>query len=278
MNRLSSLLRPDKGTALWVDALGYGARRLLNGAELPWREAQGLAAFYGQLRALLRPDVMTLPLTPLLLASVQDDADLKAAMLQRSRPGFALRSALADSRVRSHAANTAQAVRGAIGDTALVLGLGRLGALDASLASGAGAASHAESCDRDLAAMYLAEFLRAMAPTGIDGLLVEAETVAPGEEAEFGSALTTLANTARHYGWLTGLWERQAPAPESAPIGFLVTGRNVAGSPFHVPVVSWPGGAAPGQLALVSVPEAAAPEEVIDRLAALRASKDAGEG
>jgi hypothetical protein len=132
--------------------------------------------------------------------------------------------------------------------------------------------------EADTAALYVADFLRAFGEAGLDVLLlVESESSEPGDAAAT-ACYQSVLNVARNYRWDTGLalpghrWDGAG-----AEVDFIVApepAANRGASGRIVPAAFFAGEPAPeraaGQFLFATVPEDAAPELVLERLALLR--------
>lgn len=244
MNRLVALLAEDR-PVLWVAADDYAARLFAD--EAPWGDVAALAGWQRRAQALLRSDVVALPLSALVWARLDQLPRLATAMAAKSRPAFALRTLLGDAAIREHCAAAVQAVASTVA-APLVLGVPDPGPwLVAAHCNANDAEIEVDADLADDAAAYVADFLRGL--SGIDGLLVDGEAVpAP------------LVNVARHFGWLAG-----------GPSGpdFAVSGDETPGVPTFVDMRPGRPGSPP-RLRYHEVASDETPEAVLARLAELR--------
>ena len=113
MSRLmASLDAPPSGRErpVWFDAADYGRAKLLAGA-VPWSSPAELVAFFGKLQNMFRSDAILVELADLLAQRVSGDEGLRTAMAARTRrPGYALRTLLADEQARATAVEAIGAV------------------------------------------------------------------------------------------------------------------------------------------------------------------------
>jgi hypothetical protein len=205
------------------------------------------------------------------------DAELRAAMAARTRPGYALRTLLADEQARGAAAEAVRALAATVG-VPLVLTVptpGRwLGAAAERAQSDPGPIDAGRT---ETAAMYVADMLRTFGGLGVDGLLLD-EGPAPASGLIHPEAFRSVLNVADHYEWpvlirgdAAAAWPHgnmpgvaawlgsAAPAEPSGRWGI------VAGADF------WDGAGPPADagFVLASVPAQADPEAVMKRVRAL---------
>ena len=129
------------------------------------------------------------------------DAQLRAAMAARTRPGYALRTLLADDQARAAAAEAVRALAATAGGVPLVLAVPAPGRWLAAAAEQAGSdPGPADSGRAETAAMYVADMLRTFGGLGVDGLLLD-EGSASGSGLIHPEASRSVLNVADHYGW-----------------------------------------------------------------------------
>jgi hypothetical protein len=277
---LASLAAPPSGRehAIWFDAADYGRAKLLAGAAVPWESPAELASFAAKLQGMFRSDAILADGGEAFAQRAAGDAQLRAAMSARTRPGYALRTLLADERARGAAAEGVRALAATAGGVPVVLAVpapGRwLGAAAALAGSDPGPidAGRAET-----AAMYVADMLRTFGRLGVDGLLLD-----EGPARESGlihpDAYRSVLNVADHYGWpvliradAAAAWPHGSIPGVAAWLGSAPPGGTaerwgaVAGAGF------WDGEdpAPDADLVLVPVPAQADPEAVMQRVRAL---------
>jgi hypothetical protein len=263
-----------------LDSLAYWRRRLLRGAGVPWASPGEVAAFFGTAQRTLRSDALLVDLSDVFAWRVGQDGDLPAAMAARSRPGFALRTLLADDRARAVAAGATAAVAAGDAATPVLLSLpspARWLAIAAQQAGGPAGGTpgphHVEA-----AAMYVAGLLRAFATVRVDGHVLD-EGAAPAGELADAERYQPVLNVAAHYGWpvwvrsdgtaswpqgrvpgVTGWLGRCAPEHRVGPWGTVVAPDAAleAGPPSEL-----------GDVVLAVVPETADPDAVMRWVARL---------
>jgi len=225
---------------------------------------------------MFHSDAILVDLAELFAQRTAADQQLRTAMAARSRPGYALRTLLADEQARSTAAEAVRVLAATSGRVPLVLTVpapGRwLVAAAGSLDAGSPDAGQAET-----AAIYCADFLRMFAGMGVDGLLLD-EGQVPASELIHPDAYRPVLNVADHYEWPVLIQTGASAAWPHGPVpGVAVllgsagpgepAGRGgiVAGADF------WDGAGPPtgADLVLASVPAGADPESVMKRVRAL---------
>ena len=277
---LASLDAPPsgRGRATWFDAVDYGRAKLLAGAAVPWDSPAELVAFFAKLGGMFRSDAVLVDVGDVFAARAAGDAALRAAMAARTRPGYALRTLLADEGARATAAEAVRALAATAGAVPLVLTVPAPGRWLVAAAEQAGADPGPTDADRaGTAAMYVADMLRTFGGLGVDGLLLSDGPV-PGSGLLHPEAYRPVLNVADHYGWPAliradaaaawphgsvpgvAVWLGSAPPAEPAGRWGLVAGPGF-----------WDGDepAAEAGLVLAPVPAQADPEAVMKRVRAL---------
>lgn len=214
----SSLQRPPSGRAhpVWFDSLAYCRAKLLDGGPVPWESAGELPAFFAKSQAMFHSDALLIDLDDLYAQRVAGDETLSAAMAARTRPGFALRTLLADERTRTVAEGAMTAVGAADSATPVVLSLPSPARwlTVASQQAGVPATELPDSSLVENAAMYVADLLRIFAGARVDGLVLN-EGPATGEDLADTESYRPVLNVAGHYKWpvwvrtdAAGCWPR----------------------------------------------------------------------
>jgi hypothetical protein len=267
-----------RGRAFWFDAAAYGRAKLLAGAAVPWDSPAELAAFVAKLQGMFRSDAIVADGGEVFAQRSAGDARLRAAMAARARPGYALRTLLADERARAAAAEAVRALAATAGGVPLVLAVPAPGRWLAAAAEQAGSDPGLVDADRaETAAMYVADMLRTFGSLGVSGLLLD-EGPAHGDGLVHPDAYRSVLNVADHYGWpvliradAAAAWPHGNVPGVTAWLGSAAaavpSGRwgIVAGAGF------WDGGdpAPDADLVLAPVPAQADPEAVMKRVRAL---------
>lgn len=280
---LASLDAPPSGRArpIWFDAAAYGRARLLGGADLPWQVPAELTSFFGKTQAMFGSDAILADVADAFAQRAAADPALRDAMGARSRPGYALRTLLADERARATAAEAVGALAATKGAVPLVLAVPAPGRWLAAAAGQARPGSAPPDAGQaETAAMYSADFLRTFGDTGVDGLLLDEGQVAAGDLIH-PEAYRPVLNVAEHYEWPVLIRTGAAAAWPHGPVPGVLAwiGSNppaaageppgrwgiVAGPDFWADADP-PAGAG---LVLAEVPAQAEPEAVMKRVRAL---------
>ena len=283
---LTSLDAPPSGRArpVWFDAAAYGRARLLGGGDVPWPSPAELSSFFAKIDAMFHSDAILVDLADLFAQRIIADQQLRAAMAARSRPGYALRTLLADEQARGTAVEAVRVLAATSGLVPLVLTMpapGRWLVAAAQQAQRDGSdPGPPDAGQAETAAMYSADFLRIFASTGVDGLLLDEGRVPVGELIH-PEAYRPVLNVAGHYEWPVLVRTDAAAAWPHGPVpGVAVwlgsdppTGPDepsgrwgmVAGPDF------WDGATPPAEagLVLAPVPAEAEPEAVMKQVRAL---------
>jgi len=270
-------VRGGEGRMLWLDYLDYAAA-LLAGRQAPWLDTTVCAAWLRKAQSLLGSDVIAVPLGQVCNAWLDAHPPLRAAMALKTRTVFPLKALLADEALRAHLIDLVRALRGTLSAPAFVLASPspRAWAVEAHRYAHAIDVEVGED-EADSAALYVADFLRAFAAAGVDGLLLvetsATETTSASELACYRSVL----NVAAHYRWGCGLL---MPAGRyvggEAGFDFVIAPRLLPGSACGLVLGEdfWSGAPppdpVPGAFRFLKVPVHCDPELVLERRTSLR--------
>src|SRR5216683_891409 len=166
---LTSLDAPPSGRArpVWFDAAAYGRARLLGGGDVPWPSPAELSSFFAKIGGMFHSDAI---LADLFAQRTTADQQLRAAMVARSRPGYALRTLLGDEQARGTAVEAVRVLAATSGPVPLVLTVPTPGRWLVAAAQQAGSdPGPPDVAQAETAAIYSADFLRTFAGTGVDG-------------------------------------------------------------------------------------------------------------
>jgi hypothetical protein len=267
-----------RSRAVWFDSLAYCREKLLSGEPLPWHSPGDLTAFFGKAQGMFRSDALLVDLGDLYGQLVAEDDELRSAMAARSRPGYALRALLADERARAVAQEAVAAVAATAGVVPVVLSLPSPAHWLTITAMQAGQDITPPDADRaETAAMYVADFLRTFAASGVDGLLLD-EGPTPAGELVDPEAYRSVLNVAAHYEWpvlvrsdTTSAWPHGAVAGVAAWLGTVADGQPIARWGVVAGQDFWTGEEriTDSDLVLAVVPADADPEAVMQRVRAL---------
>ena len=277
---LASLDRPPSGRqhATWFEAADYGRAKLLAGGAVPWSSPADLTAFVGKLQGMFSSDVIVVDLADVFAQRAAGDDQLRAAMTARTRPGYALRTLLADERARATAAEAVRALVATAGSVPLVLTVPAPGRWLGVAAVLAGSDPGPPDADRaETAAMYVADMLRTFGGLGVDGLVVD-EGPTPAGGLIHPEASRSVLNVADHYQWAALIRTEAVPAWPHGPVpgvaAWIGSGppTGLGQPPGRWGLVSgpafWAGAEAPpdADLVVVAIPAQAEPEAVMKRV------------
>ncbi|WP_035759024.1 hypothetical protein [Granulicoccus phenolivorans] len=242
---------------LILDAADYTQRVLLQGRAEPWSDATAYANHLRQAQALLKPAVALLPLDRLMRTQLATDQALREAMVAKSRRGYAARALLSDETLKELArAQVRTATQTQREPVLLQLPAPKVLLQLAAAAVRPGAGDEFDDDDAENVAMYFADWSRGFAEAPVAGVIFDERGGVASAES-WGPIL----NTARHYGWpvgLRGVDRVRFLEPE-------VTLPVISAAEFDTATL-------PTAVALVEVPVDAVPEDVLARLATLRAA------
>jgi hypothetical protein len=281
MSRLpASLDAPPSGRArpTWFDAAAYGRARLLGSGDVPWTSPAELSSFFAKIGGMFRSDAVLVDLADLFAQRTAADQQLRAAMAARSRPGYALRTLLADEQARSTAAEAVRVLAATSGPVPVVLTVPTPGRWLVAAAQQAGSDPEPpDAAQAETAAIYSADFLRMFADTGVDGLLLDEGRV-PAGELIHPEAYRPVLNVADYYQWPVLIQTDAAAAWPHGPVPDIALwlGSAAPSQPAgRWGVVAdadfWEGAdpSAGADLVLAAVPAEADPEAVMKRVRAL---------
>jgi hypothetical protein len=260
------LTSPPSGRAvpLILDHVSFGSARLLHGAAVPWSEAVDCQNYFGQADGLLRPDVTLVDVGAAYTHHLAVRPELVEAMGARTRPGYALKTMLADQAL-------ADAVIGIVRVLAETSRLPLVLQVPAPLrwlaltstAAGSGDIAALTVEHGEAASMYLADWLRRIGSLPVALLLLDGRrhddralaAVVPDDLASY----TPLVNACDHYRWGLGLrTDERLELHGSDAVGVVLPGSF------------WVDEQAPhGSLLLGEIPADAEPGQVLERLASL---------
>jgi hypothetical protein len=278
MSALTERIAATGRCGLWLDYTAYAGRLLANGA-VPWLDADAAGGWMRKAQSLLKSDVAVLPVAAVMESWLSANPALAAAMAAKRRVVFPLKTLLADEALRAHLVELARVLRAHFDKLPLVLALPspRRWVALAYAQAFAGETAEIDADAVDGAAAYIADFLRAFADCRLDGLLLQENAESAPASAEDLALYQPLFNVAAHYRWDAGL---QLPAGSRYALNgggpAFVLAAQAIGLPAGVAVPSgfWDGEAptecAAGDFRYAEIPADARPENVLERLAALR--------
>jgi hypothetical protein len=249
----SSLDAPPSGrrAPVWFDCTAYCREKLLDGRPVPWTSPGELSAFFGKAQGMFHSDALLVDIADLFAARVAQDPSLPAAMAARTRPGFALRTLLADEGAREVATGAMTAVGAGDIVTPVVLSMpspARWLALAARQAD-TPADAPPEARHVDAAAMYVADFLRSFAGVRVDGIMLDEGAATQAALVDF-EGYRPVLNVAGHYEWPVWIRTDAAPCwPQGSIDGvagwFGERAPDDAGGPWGIVLAVEPGSAEP---------------------------------
>lgn len=281
MSGLVERMRGATHAPLWLDADDYG-ERLLAGGVTPWLNVAEYVAHCRKLRALLKPDIEAVPFARLFAAWTADHPALREAMAAKKRAVAPARALLGDEDLRAYLVELLAGLRAAFPGAPLVVALPSPRALIAfahALAFGSAADIDVGEDEIDGCAVYCAEFLRAFGASQLDALLLEEHAGDEPANADEVAWYQPVFNVAAHYRWDVGLRFADGshfvgPLPS---VQFVIAPSAIEGE-FRgqtLPAAFWSEaaleGTPAGDFRHAVVPAQAVPEQVLARLAALRA-------
>jgi hypothetical protein len=200
----SSLEQPPSGRAhpVWFDSLAYCRAKLLDGGSVPWESPGELSAFFAKSQGMFHSDALLIDLDDLYSQRVAGDDALSAAMTARTRPGFALRTLLADERTRGIAEGAMTALGAAHTGTPVLISIPSPARwlTIASQQAGVAVTEPPDPAPVENAAIYMADLLRIFAGARVDGLVLNEGPVTEEDLADTDSYRPVL-NVAAHYEW-----------------------------------------------------------------------------
>ena len=268
----------DRTQLLWLDDTAYSTRLLGHNPDI-WLDVGEVVAFRRKAVALLRPDVIALPVDEVVSALMRKTPEL--FMGTKTRAIAPLRKLLADQHLRAVLVDLVHALRSAFPASPLALTIPspRKWVGDAyRVAFGASDDISVGAEETDASAVYVAEFLSSFGDAGVDCvLLVESADSEPASAAEI-AWYQPVINVAKHYRWDLGIYLPIAStfSGEVSGADFVIAPRALAGVPAGAitPLEFWTGAEAPavtpGGFRFARIPPDAIPEQVLERLVVLR--------
>ena len=256
---------------LWLDDTAYSGR-LLAGGRIPWLDVTGLIGWRLKATALLKPSLAALDVGAIAAAFVAASPAQGAALARERGPTGPLAAMLAAVDLRRHVAEVLKGLRHSFRmPLAIVMPSPRAWpALAYSSAFGERPVIGAD--ETDAASVYMADFLRSFGEAGVDVLLLTDDATTRPRTQEEVDWYQSVLNVGRHYRWDVGLRTPQVPAGGEGGFDFLIApqaarGVDVGDAFWETDADRPPAG--PGGFLYARVPEDAAPERVLARLARL---------
>ena len=283
---LQSLLASGRGgvPGLWIDCLDYG-RRLFLGGDDPWADPARFVSAFTQAQHLLKSDIIDVRVEDYVKSwLLRDGATLEAAR----RPTSELKQILGDDGLRDGLlailATLGDLARGC-GGVALTLPSPRRWVRLCVERTGGDLGENLDEDNVEMCAMYVADFLRTFAESGVSTILLE-EDGDPG--ADPSELYQPVYNVASGYQWDVALLVPGGLATDPNvgnlaacivdPDQFDTLSADSGARGTAIPAKYWSGKSAKSgvpvnsEITYVRIPEDANPEKVLERLAELRKS------
>jgi hypothetical protein len=267
-NWLKRVAAAHEPAALWLDDTAYCARLLAHG-NVPWQDVAGLIAWRRQSHALLAPSVIVLDVGTMAYTYLISSASSTSG--QSLDPLLAFSTLLEESKLQSDVADALSGLRSSFTlPLAMTLPSPRVWLANLQTRSGdARTALHGD--DIDDASSALAGFLRGFGAVGLDAILLVEDAVSATEAAGEIEDYRSIFNVARFYGWDLGM--RVPVAGAWTGPDFLIAPEGALGVEVEVDFWAATTRAPPipsGGFRFATIPEQAAPEQVLARLDVLR--------
>jgi hypothetical protein len=265
-------------TPLWVDGWQYGQQLLNKGGAAPWADVGAFVSFYSKLQGLVQSDVLVVEVGEFYQNWLLDNPALLAAMGEKRRLGYAMRTLLADQGARNQLHEIVKAVCDTNAGTPVLLAMPSPKRWIGEAHCKARALDTVEVSwdDAESAAMYVADFVRSFADCDLSGVLLR-DTVGGGPaDSSDVARYQPVINVAQHYHWQVSLdgcadgFVAGADSGVALCLGAPGDNKQVA----KLSAVDWEKAGsqslAQDQSWYVEVPPDAVPEQVLEVLAKLR--------
>lgn len=266
---------------LWLDSEAY-AGALLAHSGVDWLDVTAIMAWYRQTHALLRSDVVTLPVLSVVNTIIARNPSI-LPLMQASKCALApLKAVLASAALRELCVSLVNALRSCFGNKVLALVCPSPQAWAADIyrrAFGDEAVPEFGEDEVDLTALYMADFLRCFGAAGVDVLLLTDAEREPILSDTIITCYQAVLNVARQYNWEIGLhmpfvWPCVCSAQALARFQFVVSSAPVFDTVWVQELHSdyWHGAYATfqksetAQLCFTRIAPEAAPTEVLQRI------------
>lgn len=189
------------GPRLILDAGDYAQAVLLQGKAIPWQDATAYANHLGQMVALLKPQATVMGIDKMIKQALSDNTELVAAMGEKSRSGFALKTFMGDESFKAAVGNVVATTTKMLRVPIIVQLPSPLDMLSLTAAAAhPGSEQVFDDDDAENAAVYFADWLRAFTDADIAGLMFDERVTVVAEQA-----YQPIKNTADHYQWCVGV-------------------------------------------------------------------------
>lgn len=265
------LLSASPTPPLWLDDTDYSGRLLSNG-RIPWLDATALIAWRRQAVSLLKPSLVIIDVGRVVAAFGASVSNVFTASASY-RSVDLLDSLLSAPALRRHLVEVVRGLRqSARLSVALVMPSPRAWPRVAYQNALLGATTTVSDDETDEASVCIAGFLRSVAEAGVDVLLLVDDHDTRPRDASAVDLYQSVLNVAGHYGWDVGLKTPEVPAGD-LKLDFMIAPKGAIG--VDIGAVFWEAddgvpATEPGGFWYSRVPADANPEQVLERLAALR--------
>lgn len=259
---------------LWLDDTAYTSR-VLAGGRAPWLDPAQVVAWRSKAQALLQPDVMDLELSPLVSAWIAGQPSLRGSMAAKRRMTAPLRTLLSDELLRQHVTEILTGLRASSSSPLAMRIPSPPDWIVLAYQAAFGERPEPGEDEAESASLYVADFLRAFGGAGVDVLLVEDLLARMSADPAQASWNQSIINIARHYRWDIGVRAAYKIDVDRAGLDFFVAPKGVRA--VELSRSYWETGEfpsiAPGHFWFGSIPAHARPEQVLERLVALRSAR-----
>lgn len=264
-NLLSAIAAPQSGrpTALLLDHHEYAQAVFLRNRPVPWEEPVAYARFFDQAQRLLNPDLAILDLSHFYAHHLRQDPALQAAMAEKKRTGFALRTMLANKVLGEKAVDLVRTLTAMVSGPVVLQIPSPLQWLQATHSYALSSDIDAlDADDAENSSMYVADWLRGFAALPLAAVLLDDRSASVACHTAVGfEAYTPITNVTAHYRLVVGMRDAH---------GVDLHQESAHGS--ELPEEYWQGAANTWPAAdfhISRIPATAVPETVLDQLGQL---------
>jgi len=272
MGRWLDAVRTQSRRLLWLDETAYTTRVLANG-RAPWLNVAAWITWRRQALRLLEPDIAVLDVVECASHWLERERALSQHACSVREPGAPLRTLLSDERFHRHLGELLEALRVSTRNpTALVIHSPQRWLRQSYWWAFAASPDLDEDVIED-AAGDISRMLRALSHIGTDALLLLEDAMPPARVGDLLSCYSSISNVARHYRWDAGICLPGGAPDDLKGLDFAVVPcegatEAIPNASFWKASVSLP--LETGSFLYAVVPEDADPQEVLERLRALR--------
>lgn len=207
MKTLAEQFEDQNKQLVWLDSWDYCQALFLNGEKASWGDSAGFDGFVRKSDALLQPSVTSLPLSSFLDWVLCAMPNLKSAMAEKSRTGYALKTLLRNEDLRKAMVQALNIAANAVPNKAMVLEVPS----PRTLVAWAYQVAHDRTPENltvdhaDSASVYLSDFVSSLGATNISALLISEVEWSDGDWKEESTIYTPLKNVSNYQQWSLGL-------------------------------------------------------------------------